>query len=723
MNLDNQKRSVVTSQLNLLLAFAGLVLLLLLMRAFYLQMFRGEHYLALSRDNFIQTIPTAHSRGRIFDRFGTLLVTNRPSHDIFLTRAFLPDSERSIAKLGRVLGMSKRRQSELDAALLESLEGQEVRKLSFAHENPFGCEALDQFLREDELAGVTLRNRAVMASGCVVTIDNQVFPSRAAVRQRLQDALDYDPRKFQAAWDRAWRRSRRGQYQPFRIVSDVDEGAANQVRLEISRGLLPGIQMNDSMRRRYPFGDRASHVLGFMNEVSSRDLRQNAYKHYHLGDRVGRRGVERVFENYLRGEDGKRFYIVDAKGREHGAFHHHLEELGLEPIESRGGHDIRLTIDEELQEWTEGAFLGAAGSVVVIDVNNGEVLALASFPHYDLNELAGRGSGSAWLKLSRDALKPLRNKAVQEHYAPGSTFKAFTGVAGLVHGQIRSSSVKTCYGNFFIGRQRWRCYNRGGHGPLSLPTALKVSCDSYFYNLGVNLGLDRLASTAQHFGFGRKSGIALDGEVPGLIPTREYYASKGGGYRRGYVVNASIGQGDVIATPLQLANAYAALVNGGDLFRPRIVHEVRDATGLVTQSFIPEVIDHLDIKESDLEEIRRSLSYVTRAGGTAYSLRDVEKYGDLARWVRKSGVVIGGKTGTAQVVSLSKNIDHLDPEAVEYHKRDHAWFVGFAPIQEPEIVVVAMTEHGGFGGSASAPVVANVIRKWHELKVERGGAE
>jgi penicillin-binding protein 2 len=386
----------------------------------------------------------------------------------------------------------------------------------------------------------------------------------------------------------------------------------------------------------------------------------------------------------------------------------------------KGGNSLVLSIDWELQTAIEKAFKGQAGSVVALEIGTGFVLALASFPEYDPNLIVARDNKKMLQAMSKDPLKPWINKAVQEHYAPGSTFKAVTAVAGMEHKLIVPTSKLTCTGTFHLGNASWRCFNREGHGHIDMVDALKTSCDSYFYQVGYQLGPDRLASTARLLGFGRRTGIDLDMEIPGNIPDKAYYVRRLKYYAPGFVVNNAIGQGEVTVTPLQLAVAYDALVNGGRIFKPQLVRQVLDTSGNVVQNHQPIQEAHLTENLSDLDNVREGLSHVLKPGGTAYGLNFRSDMPELSKWLQTSGITIGGKTGTAQVVKLSKAIKHLRPEEVQYLERDHAWFVGFAPAEKPEIVVVAMTEHGGFGGTTSAPVVAQAIKTWYEKVRGRG---
>jgi penicillin-binding protein 2 len=310
---------------------------------------------------------------------------------------------------------------------------------------------------------------------------------------------------------------------------------------------------------------------------------------------------------------------------------------------------------------------------------------------------------------------------LQEHYAPGSTFKAITAAAGLHEKEITETSSRACPGFFRLGRNSWRCFKREGHGPIALVRALQFSCDSYFYSLGYDLGPDRLSAMGRLFSFGARTGIDIGGESPGIMPDKAYYVRRFGAYTPGLVVNNAIGQGDVTVTPLQLAVAYAAIANGGKVMKPQLVRSVLDARGVVVEDHAPVQVADVGLSAHDLSLLKEALAHVTEAGGTAAGLLSRhDRYADMSAWLRESGMTIVGKTGTAQVVQLSKKVKHVRAEDVAYEQRDHAWFVGFAPYDRPEIVVVTMTEHGGFGGSTSGPVTAEVLRTWFTKVRGRG---
>lgn len=684
------------------LSFVPVVIVLILVfRLFYLQVIRGDYYLSRSESNFIQERPISHSRGLILDQTGAPLVDNRPSHDLYVTFSLLPDTYLAVKKMASFLGYKRAdiatAVSKIKAAKTEFV----LAKLSYS-----ACHSFENWLQTERVPGVFVQD-------CAAHVDPLLFPARESALQELTALLGLPPEEMQVYWESAKKKAEGlGQYKPVLLVADLDFESYARLEATISLGTLPGLALFDSIRRRYVQGSLAAHALGYLNELSATELVKKP--EYRSGQRIGRRGIELMYESVLRGEDGFERTVVDAKGRRfsEAAQADWLGEDRIEP--SVPGNNLTLSVDLELQKAAEKAFMGKAGSVVALEAGTGFVLAMASFPAYDPNQIIARNNRKIFQALTSNPLKPWLNKAIQEHYAPGSTFKAITATAGFEHGLLKSTDHKYCNGLFNLGRASWRCFKREGHGNLDVVDALKTSCDVFFYNLGYEMGPDKLAETAKLLGFGRKTGVELDMEIPGIMPDRAYYMKRLGYYSPGLVVNSSIGQGDVTVTPLQLAVAYDALVNGGTLYKPQLVREIHDAQNKLIEKKRPIVVSHLQESAKNLALVKEGLSHVYEPGGTVASMLYRSDLPELSKWLRESGVKIGGKTGTAQVVRLSKSVKHVEPGQVAYLQRDHAWFVGFAPADKPEIIIVAMTEHGGFGGTASAPVVSEMVKVWFE---------
>jgi penicillin-binding protein 2 len=700
---------------------------ILIGRLYVLQVVQGETYSAKSMMNFVQERRVAHRRGYIYDQAGRPLVDNRPARDVYVTLALLPDSRRSLDQIANPLGLDLEVRDLLDRRILAAVNDPEPRPIVLA---PLArqktCLEVERVAESRDIHGIVVDGLGPLEEdGCRVAVDPREFPSRAAIFRKVREIVGLGTDDMNVLVKKALQKSRgMGRFKPVLLISDLNFTAYAGIEAAISLGEVPGVAVIDTERRRYIQGPLAGHALGFMNEISPKELKKRKPQGYRMGDMWGRRGLERQYESLLRGKDGLERVVVDAKGRNLGeAWAKTL--LGPKPTDRIdppvAGHSLVVSLDSEMQRVAETAFLGRAGSVVALEVNTGFVLAMASFPAYDPNLVTGRGSGKVLKDLYANPDRPFINKPIQDHYAPGSTFKAITAIAGLRKGVITPHTSKHCPGYFRLGRTTWRCYNRGGHGSVALLKALQYSCDTFFYSTGYELGPDRFAEGARLMGFGRQTGIDISGEQPGIIPDSPYYKKRFGAVWPGLVVNNSIGQGDVAVTPLQLAVAYGAIANGGKILRPQLVREILGPDGRVVEIRQPEMVAELDDDEAQhLHIVREALSHVTEPGGTAAGLFWRRDMPETSKWLRESGFKIAGKTGTAQVVRLSKSVSHIRPEDMEYEQRDHAWFVGFIPPEDPEIVVVTMTEHGGFGGSTSAPVVAQVMKAYFDHVRHRG---
>jgi penicillin-binding protein 2 len=476
--------------------------------------------------------------------------------------------------------------------------------------------------------------------------------------------------------------------------ADIDREAL--ALIETHRAELPGVQVLAIPVRQYPFGELASHAIGFLNEVNADDLREYEGRDYRAGERIGRSGLERAWEAILRGRRGWVRIEHDVRGsllssRE--AFAHLAPDRRQEPVP---GQDLVLTLDMELMRSVDRAFRGRpSGSAVVVDVRTGRVLALYSKPSIDPNMMI-RGIPAAMAReIDLNPYRPRIDKTIYESYFPGSTFKPFTALAGLEIQFVQALGPVNCTGRYELGRRVFRC--KHVHGPTELHRALVESCNIYFYRLGEMVTMDRIAQMAQEFGLGRRTGIGINQETPGFIPSRAWYAQHyPGQFRIGHTLNTAIGQGNTRVTVLQLALAYAALANGGTLFVPQLVERVVGPDGTVIQSFPPTVRRHVAVAPGNLARIDRALAgVVADQFGTAHNALIPE-------------VSIAGKTGTAQV----SRINAQNAQGVTYSNRDHAWFAGFAPADTPEIAIVVLVEHGGSGGHEAAPVVSQIARDY-----------
>jgi penicillin-binding protein 2 len=491
----------------------------------------------------------------------------------------------------------------------------------------------------------------------------------------------------------------RARFQPQRVAHDIDRDAL--ARVEARLWALGGVLTQVTPVRGYRYGSSAAHLLGWLGEVGPEQLREKEFQSYRLGDVIGRGGIERLLDADLRGRPGGRNLLVDAHGKE-------LQLLSL--VDPQPGRNVVLTLDHALQEAAEAALdrEQKTGAVVALDPRTGEVLALASRPAFDPNGFATGIDPEIWRGLTSDPVKPLMNRALQGQYPPGSTYKVITAIAGLEEKLVDEHTEVHCGGSFRLGRRTYRCWKKEGHGVVDLHKAIVQSCDVYFYKLGLELGVNRLAYYARSLGLGARTGIELGGEMPGLVPTKEWrQLHDGTPWVDGDTVSVSIGQGANLWTPLQLAAAYAAIANGGTRYRTHLLRRIEEPDGTVVRSFEPEIEAEVPVSVQTLALVRSGLAgVVSEPHGTGAIMRNLP-----------GGVLAAGKTGTAQVVGMAAG-ERVDTEDLARQYRDHAWFVTYAPAESPRIVVAVLIEHGGHGGSAAAPVAREVVARFLELEQE-----
>lgn len=477
------------------------------------------------------------------------------------------------------------------------------------------------------------------------------------------------------------------------IVLGRDVDWRSVVTVETHQLDLPGVTLWIRPRRSYLTNGTAAHVLGYIGEINPQQLKARRGSGYVMGDEIGQFGLEKNWEEYLRGRSGGQQVEVDALGRRVRVLH---------AVEDVPGQNVRLTLDRDLQETASQAIEGKAGAIVAMDVNSGAILAMVSTPGFDPNLFARGVTGEEWRTLTQDPAHPLNNRAIQGQYPPGSTFKIVLAIAGLEEGVIQPETTFFCPGSLTVGNRVFRDWKKGGHGAVNLHKGLTESCDVYFYLLGQKLGPDRIAKYARALGLGQPTGIELDHEKPGLIPDTEWKKRRfGQPWFPGETPSMAIGQGYVNVTPLQMANLTAVVANGGTLYRPWFVRKIESLDGRLIREYGPEIISTLNLKENTLEHIRKALQDAVNSGS-----------GTGGR-AKSQLVMIAGKTGTAQVAEMRGGI--VKSENLPYQIRDHAWFVAFAPVEKPEIAVAVLVEHGGHGGAAAAPVAKKIIEKYFTL--------
>ena len=593
------------------------VLIVLTVRLWSMQVIHGDEYLAQATANRTRTATTPAPRGRILDRNGVELVTNRSSM-VVLAPASLAQDEEMVARLAGVLKMQP--QDIID-------------RVSTVKEAP-----------------LDLR---------VVAVDV-----------------------------------------PIETISYLAERATE----------FPGIEVDARAVREYPQGTLAAHVLGYTGAISQQDLDNDEFSGYFASDIVGKTGAERSFERVLQGVRGTRILEVTASG----GVNQVIEDTAPVP-----GQDVVLTIDAEVQQVAEEALLDAiadakkknfrkanAASVVAIDITNGEVLAMANFPSYDPAEFLGGISQDRWEELtSKESNFPLTNRAMMSVYPPASTFKAFTALAALEEGFVNSGTTTVCTGRWAGYGEPWGkwCWDHSGHGTQNLRQALENSCDTYFYEAGKKLdtqGEEAIQRVAREFGYGSETGIDLPGEAPGRMPDAAWKKAWNEDYPEyqnwvpGDTINISIGQGDVLASPLQVAVSYASIANDGVAIKPHVFRSVLDASGNEVIAAQPEVLIESSASDAALRAVRGGLEAVISTGTGR---------GAFAGF----GASTAGKTGTAEM----NNQD------------DYAWYVGYGPVDSPRYAVAVVVEQGGSGGGVAAPAARQVLAALMGLEVEHVSAE
>ncbi len=648
-----------------LLAFAVVV-----GRLFQLQALQGADYAAVAHENIVRRVAVPTIRGAIRDAHNHVIASSRPSSNVTIVP-------------GR--------------AMPSAVAGHRPASVS---DQPDTWTKLAETLRMNpEERG---RFEARLKSACETT--------------SWQDSPE--ERRRSPCW------------RPMLVREDISRDIEAQLKEHASD--LTGADVVTIPVRYYPYKNLGSHLLGYVGEISAEalaELRPAGYDdmstekrqklnplNYDVGDAIGATGIERAWESYLRGQAGWEKRVIDAHGRyRNGPEAERLldDPKRQEPIP---GRELRLTIDMELMQAIERAMRPhAAGAAVVVDVRTGRILAAYSKPDFDPNDLSGAGGKArvreTFARLSTDPLRPMLDKTMSGAFQPGSTFKPFSALAAL-EGNLPGSMLldpeekERCDGFLMFGRRIFHCTHV--HGKVNMHEAIAASCNVYFFKLAETVGMDRIAKIATDFGLGEKTGLGTNPEAPGRVPTRSWYALRyQGQFRIGFTLNAAIGQGDSLVTPLQLALAYGALANGGTVYSPEIVRAIDTSDGAVVQEFSPRVRPHkVEVRPENLSYVDEALrAVVNDPRGTAYPVRDPTL--DMA-----------GKTGTAQTGYIPQKGD--DAKKVAYYSRDHAWFAAFAPSRAPEIAVVVFIEHGGSGPTQAAPIAIQIIREYERLAAARG---
>jgi penicillin-binding protein 2 len=480
---------------------------------------------------------------------------------------------------------------------------------------------------------------------------------------------------------------------PLQIKSQLTWQEVSRIEAQIHS--LAGVTIQAKSVRYYSQGVSAAHLLGYIGEVSERDKQRFPAIHFRSGDFVGKSGMERQFEVQLRGREGVREMEVNATGRQ-------IRQLRESP--SRPGGDLHLTIDMGLQQIAEKSLAGKAGAVVVLDPRNGKVLAMASQPSYNPNKFIQGFSDKEWHALISDPDRPLGNKAIQGQYPPGSTFKIVVALAAMSEGKMDAKERYYCPGHIIREEHKFYCWKRKGHGQVGLVQALAQSCDVFFYKLAEKVGIDAIERQARRLGLGDISHIGINGEKPGLVPSRSWKrAMQGVVWYPGETLITAIGQGYLLATPLQLANMMSAIANGGTVFKPSLVDLGDDE--------LPEVLQWGHINHNHLALLREGLREVVHG-----------RVGTASRY-QPDRVKAAGKTGTSQVVRHKREESGKIIKSDNDRHKDHALYVTYAPstpTQEPKLAISIVVEHGGHGSSAAAPIAKELIDYFFS-RTENGG--
>lgn len=472
---------------------------------------------------------------------------------------------------------------------------------------------------------------------------------------------------------------------PVKIKDDIS--ADELAKVEANRVYLPGVTIQIEPKRNYPYGKMMAHMLGYVSEISGEELKKKEYATYSPGDYIGKYGLERMYETYLRGIDGEKRVEVDAMGRE-------VRTLDMkDPIP---GNNMYLNINLDVQMVVEKGLEGKRGGCIAVEPKTGAVVALASRPAFDPNKFASGITKQDWQAIALDKTHPLQNRVLQGRYPPGSTFKILTALKALEDGLINANTSFLCRGGFPFGNRVFKCWKKGGHGAVSVHRAIVESCDVFFYNVGLKLGVDRIHDFGTAVGLGKLTGIDLPNEVRGLMPSSEWKKKTYGvPWYEGETVSVAIGQGAVWLTPVQLVQLASFVANEGVTFQPQIVQKIVGNEGKDLKRFEPVVAADIKMKKDVFRIVKEGMQgVVNEPSGTAYGSR-------------VQNVHMSGKTGTAQSTPVQgKDLG------------DHAWFIAYAPSEDPSIAIAVLIEYGGHGSSAAAPLAKAISENLFTVKPE-----
>jgi penicillin-binding protein 2 len=630
-----------------------------LVRLFQLQVLEGAANAATAHENIIHRVLIPTTRGVIHDREGKVLASSRPAYDLYV------------------------------------VPGRVMRSARPLHPG--------RLAEPDDITDTWPRIADVL----------RLNPEeRARFDAKLHGACTTDEDKSPC-----WR--------PVLVREDLARDVVAELKQHENE--MSGAEVVRVPVRYYPWKNLGAHAIGYVSEIDAETLARvrppgfdklpeseqqklNPLR-YENGDIVGATGVEHAWESYLRGQRGWEERVIDARGHYRtGPEADRLKDPSSkqDPIP---GRDVRLTLDIELEQSIEKAMrVQRAGAVVVVEVRTGRLLAMYSKPDFDPNDVSG-GGGHERLRqtvsrLHEDPLMPTLDKTTSGSFQPGSTFKPFAALAALEERKLDPDDTERCDGLLVFGRRVFHCTHV--HGRVNMHEAIAESCNVYFIKVAEAVGMDPIAKVAEEFGLGEKTGLGVNPEAAGRIPTRSFYALRfPGRFYQGYTMNSAIGEGATTVTPLQLALAYAALGNGGTLYSPELVRAVETGDGAIVQDFAPRVRRKVNVKQENLARVNDALyGVVNEMKGTAFPARD-------------PGLDVAGKTGTAQSAPVAGA--DKDPRMADWYRANHAWFAAYAPAKAPEIAVALLVEHGGAGPTVAAPIAMQIVREYERLTAQRAG--
>jgi penicillin-binding protein 2 len=551
-----------------------------------------------------------------------------------------------------------------------------------------------RFRKIKPLRGLIMDRKGHLLVDNLPSFDVVYMPGKVKDYEQLIENLKilYKRKSLQFAFDQHFPKIVKS-YMPIKLEKNV--GMEKVALVETNSMDLPGIYIDVSPVRLYLNGEMMAPVIGYTGEISKEEL-EKGDEECTYGDVLGKLGVEKALDAYIRGRNGAELVEVNVYDKE-------IKNLGrIEPVP---GYNAVLTIDADLQKAAWQELKGKAGAAVALDPRDGSVLAMVSSPSFDPHLFNSGISYNQWDKLQNSPLAPMSNRAISGQYPPGSTYKLIVAVAALEEGIITPNTKFFCNGSFKMGNRTFRCWHKNGHGYVSLHRAIVESCDVYFYNVGKLLGVDKIAKYAKLFGLGEASGIDLPNEKNGIVPTQQWkLARMKERWQPGETISIAIGQSYNLVTPLQLANAYSSFANGGTVWRPHLIKRIESIDSKTYKEFAPVKNGNLTLSKNTFDILSHALwGVVNEQGGTGGA-------------ARRLNADVCGKTGTSQVVNLPENEKGRRQKKIGVFQKDHALFVCYAPLKNPEIVVAVILENAGHGGSVAAPIARKILDAYFEGK-------